>query len=220
MDIELDEVQQFWEQHYGRADRVWSGRANVLLAEVVSELRPGRALDLGCGEGADAMWLAERGWQVVAVDVSATALQRAAADAQERNLLDRIDFQRRDLSVSFPDGSFDLVSAQYLHSPVRLEREAVLRRAVESLAPGGVLLIVDHGAIPPWSPHKDHELPGLDEVLTSLPSEQTGLHRVRAESVQREAIGPDGQLSILNDNVIVVRRASSHAASWKISPSA
>lgn len=213
MDAELDEVHQFWEQHYGQADRIWSGRVNVRLVEVASDLSAGRALDLGCGEGADAMWLAERGWQVVAVDVSATALQRATADAQQRNLLQRIDFQQHDLSESFPEGSFDLVSAHYLHSPVRLERDAVMRRAMESLAPGGVLLIVDHAAVPPWSAHQDHQLPSLDEVLASLSLEHTGIHRVRAESVPRQAVGPGGQVATLADNIIVLQRASSQAAS-------
>ncbi|WP_116374710.1 bifunctional 2-polyprenyl-6-hydroxyphenol methylase/3-demethylubiquinol 3-O-methyltransferase UbiG [Mycobacterium sp. MFM001] len=213
MAAELDEVQQFWEQHYGRADRIWSSRVNVRLAELVSALKPGRALDLGCGEGADAMWLAKHGWQVVAVDVSRTALQRAVADAQERNLLDRIDFQHRDLSESFPDGTFDLVSAQFFQSPVRLERTAVLRRAAESLAPGGVLLVVDHGSAPPWSLHQDHRFPSIAEVLADLPPDNAGWHRVRAEGVQREVIGPGGERATLTDNVIVLRREDRQAAS-------
>lgn len=78
-------------------ERAWSGRVNPRLAEVAAGLPSGRALDLGCGEGADALWLAERGWQVVAVDISATALQRAAEAAAARNLLARIDFERHDL---------------------------------------------------------------------------------------------------------------------------
>src|SRR6201999_1068924 len=106
--------------------RVWSGRVNVQFADLVSDLPPGRALDLGCGEGGDAVWLAERGWHVTAVDVSETALARAKAEAKTRGMLDRIDFQRHDLSDSFPDGSFDLASAQFLHSTVRLKRTQVL----------------------------------------------------------------------------------------------
>lgn len=213
METEADEVHQFWEQHYGRADRIWSGRVNARLIEVASELKPGRALDLGCGEGADAMWLAEHGWQVVAVDVSATALQRATTDARQRNLLDRIDFQHHDLSDSFPDGIFDLVSAHYLHSPVRLEREAVLRRAAERLTPGGVLLIVDHASTPPWSRHKHHDLPGIEEVLASLSLDSDQWHRERAEPVERKAVGPDSEVATVTDNVIVLRRADGQAAS-------
>ncbi|WP_231999672.1 bifunctional 2-polyprenyl-6-hydroxyphenol methylase/3-demethylubiquinol 3-O-methyltransferase UbiG, partial [Mycobacterium sp. 1245852.3] len=76
-----DDAVQFWEERYRSAERVWSGRVNPRLAEVTADLPVGRALDLGCGEGADALWLAERGWQVVAVDVSATALRRATEAA-------------------------------------------------------------------------------------------------------------------------------------------
>ena len=77
----MNTAKEHWEEHYRERDRVWSGRVNVRLVEVVSTLAAGRALDLGCGEGADACWLAERGWTVVAVDISDTALQRAAAEA-------------------------------------------------------------------------------------------------------------------------------------------
>ena len=82
----MSEAQQAWEEHYGEHERVWSGLVNVRLAELVEPMTPGRALDLGCGEGADAMWLAEHGWHVTAVDISQTALDRAAADAGARNL--------------------------------------------------------------------------------------------------------------------------------------
>ncbi|HLR98820.1 MAG TPA: class I SAM-dependent methyltransferase, partial [Mycolicibacillus parakoreensis] len=121
-----EEPRAFWEQFYGEKDRTWSGRVNPRLVEEAGELTPGRALDLGCGEGADAVWLAERGWQVVAVDISATALQRARDLADDRNVGSRIRLERHDFAESFPDGSFDLVSAQFLHSPVELDRTAIL----------------------------------------------------------------------------------------------
>ena len=203
------EVQEYWEQHYGARDRIWSGRVNARLAEVVEPLRPGRALDLGCGEGADALWLAERGWRVVAVDVSQIALQRAAADTLYRGMGRRIDFQRHDLTDSFPEGTFDLVTALYLHSPVRLDRGRVLRRAAHALDAGGLLLIVDHGATPPWAaklPH-DHVFPSVDEVFASLNLDDNGWKRVRVESVARSAVGPEGQTGTVIDNVILLRRA-------------
>lgn len=208
MQSESDEARQFWEQRYAGTDRVWSGRVNARLAEVAAQLEPGRALDLGCGEGADAIWLAERGWQVVAVDVAKTALQRGADAARKHNVLDRIEFERHDLSESFPDGSFDLVSAQYLHSPVRLERDPVLRRAAASVNPGGVLLIVDHAAPPPWMRHDDnhhHDFPSAEEVIASLQLDEPGWHRERVEKAERETTGPDGQPATLVDNIIVLR---------------
>jgi SAM-dependent methyltransferase len=213
MTTEPNEAQHFWEQHYAGTDRVWSGRVNARLAEVAADLTPGRALDLGCGEGADAIWLAEHGWQVVAVDVAETALRRASSAARARNVLGRIDFQRHDLSRSFPDGTFDLVSAQYLHSPVHLARDAVLRRAAARVKPGGVLLIVDHGAPPPWSQHREHDLPGIEDVLASLSPDPQRWQRVRAESAERETIGPDGRPATLTDNIIVLRRSADQAAS-------
>lgn len=200
-----DDARRFWEERYGSTDRVWSGQVNPRLPEVAADLPAGRALDLGCGEGADALWLAERGWQVVAVDVSATALQRAAEAASTRNVADRIDFQRHDLNETFPEGAFDLVSAQYFHSPARLEREAVLRRAAGQVNPGGVLLIVDHGAAPPWAQHHEHSFPGIEEVIASLRLNPADWTRVRAETVDRELVA-DGQKATVPDNVIVLRR--------------
>ena len=76
------ETKEHWEQHYGERERIWSGRVNVQFAEIVGDLTPGRALDLGCGEGADSVWLAEQGWTVVAVDISDTALGRARASGE------------------------------------------------------------------------------------------------------------------------------------------
>lgn len=202
-----DDAVQFWEERYRSSQRVWSGRVNPRLPEFAAELPPGRALDLGCGEGADALWLAEHGWDVVAVDVSATALQRAAEAALERNLLSRIDFQRHDLNQTFPHGTFDLISAQYFHSPAHLDREAVLRRAAERVNPGGVLLIVDHGAPPPWAQHDGHHLPGIEEVLASLPLPTPQWARPRIETVDREMVGPNGEVGTMVDNVMVLRRA-------------
>jgi SAM-dependent methyltransferase len=202
------EAQQVWEEHYADRDRVWSGRVNVRLAEVAESLPPGRALDLGCGEGGDAMWLAERGWHVTAVDISQTALDRAAADARARNLLERIDFQRHDLPETFPSGVFDLVSAQFLHSMVDLDRPRLLHLGADAVARGGVLLIVDHGGPPPWASklHHHHEFPSADEVVESLNLPAAEWERVRVGAVEREASGPNGEVGTLVDNVIVLRR--------------
>ncbi len=172
-------------------------------------MTPGRALDLGCGEGADAMWLAERAWRVTAVDVSQTALDRAAADAAARNLGDRIDFQRHDLTESFPDGAFDLVSAQFLHSTVPLDRTRLLRRAAEAVVAGGTLVVVDHGAAPPWASkldHHRHDFPSADEVVSSLNLDDSQWDRIRVGAVERDALGPEGQQAVLADNVMVLRR--------------
>jgi SAM-dependent methyltransferase len=199
---------EYWEAHYGERERIWSGRVNVQLAGIASALTPGRALDLGCGEGGDAFWLAEQGWQVTAVDVSQTALGRAEAEAVSRGIRERIVFERHDLSDSFPDGTFDLVSAQFLHSTVRLERPQILRRAANAVAPGGRLVIVDHAAPPPFSkkvPH-DHPFPSPEEVLAELDLPAARWDRERVEVVERPGIDPDGQPFTWRDNVMVLHR--------------
>jgi SAM-dependent methyltransferase len=195
-----------WNERYSEKDRIWSGRPNARLSEVVSGMTPGRALDLGCGEGGDARWLAQQGWQVVAVDISDTALARAAADVGE--FAARIDFQRHDLMRTFPDGSYDLVSAQFLHSPVPWERDRLLRRAAEAVAVGGTLFIVDHGEAPPWSniDKHMHQFPSAQEVVDGLHLDPAHWEVLRAEPAARDAVGPEGQAGHLLDNVIVARR--------------
>jgi SAM-dependent methyltransferase len=205
----MSEAQQSWEEHYGAHERVWSGRVNLRLAELVQPMPPGRALDLGCGEGADAIWLAEHGWHVTAVDISQTALDRAAVDAANRNLATRIDFQRHDLTQSFPSGVFDLVTAQFLHSTVPIDRARLLRRAADAVGVGGNLIVVDHGAAPPWASKLDHqhlEFPTADEVVSSLNLDESQWDRVRVGAVERDALGPAGQQAVLTDNVMVLRR--------------
>lgn len=207
-------AQEFWEAHYGERERIWSGRVNAQLPGILADVVPGRALDLGCGEGGDAVWLAENGWQVTAVDISETALQRAAEEARARGVLERIDFQRHDLSDSFPDGTYDLISAQFLHSTVRLERPHILRTAANAVAPNGRLVIVDHAAPPPFAkkvPH-DHPFPSPDEVLAELDLPAQEWERARVDVVERDGTDPDGQPFTWRDNVMVLRRRAHSAA--------
>ncbi|MGK5641888.1 class I SAM-dependent methyltransferase [Streptomyces sp. URMC 126] len=201
----------FWEEFYGRGERVWSGRPNPLLVREATELTPGTALDLGCGEGADAIWLAGRRWRVTAVDVSATALERGAAHAAEAGVADRIDWQRHDLGATFPacpEGGFDLVSLQFLHSPVELPVERILRSAAAAVAPGGVLLFVGHAESPSWKreAHAGLRLPTADEILAALGLPSPDWHVEVRESLRTEATGPDGEAGFRVDHVLRVRR--------------
>lgn len=199
------DTRAFWESLYGEREQVWSGKVNVTLAREVVDLPAGRALDLGCGEGGDALWLAERGWTVTAVDISGTALERAQAEATRRGLT--VDWQQRDLADGLPAGPFDLVSAQFFQSPVTLPRERVLRSAAQELAPGGLLLVVGHAAAPPWSEHRPDPalMPSAEQVVASLDLGD-GFDVVKAEDVLRPATGPDGQHAELLDSVVLARR--------------
>ena len=202
-----NEHQAAWEEHYSAKPQVWSGRVNAQLSAIAPALSGTRALDLGCGEGADAIWLAEHGWTVVGTDVSGTALARARAAAEARGVADRIDFVQHDLTGSFPEGSFDLVSAHFLHSTVEMDRSQILRRAAAAVAPGGALLIVDHAGAPPWaSTLHHHEFPTAEAVVSGLALGSDQWRQLRVERVERAAQGPEGEEVTLVDNVILLSR--------------
>ncbi len=132
-----------WEERYRGRDRVWSGRPNPVLVAEAGDLPAGRAMDVGCGEGADAVWLAKRGWEVTAVDISTVALGRAAGHAAEAGVGERITFRHADLRSERPGEGFDLVSAQFMHLPPDARRELYTRLA-GAVAPGGTLLVAGH----------------------------------------------------------------------------
>ncbi|MFC0627722.1 class I SAM-dependent methyltransferase [Kribbella deserti] len=130
----------FWEERYGSSERVWSGKPNPQLVAEAEGLPPGKALDVGCGEGADAIWLASRGWRVTAVDFSKVALARAAEHAGDL----AIDWQHVDVTAwDPPKQAFDLVSAQFMHLPNE-PREVLYAGLADAVAPNGRLLIVAH----------------------------------------------------------------------------
>ncbi|OXM59330.1 class I SAM-dependent methyltransferase [Amycolatopsis vastitatis] len=131
-----------WDEMYRSRDQVFSGNPNPVLVTEVAGLQPGRALDVGCGEGADALWLAGRGWQVTAVDISPTALTRAATTGAD--LAGRVRWTRADLITTPPPaGVFDLVSIHYFPLP-RQPDQAALRGLLAAVAPGGTLLFATH----------------------------------------------------------------------------
>jgi thioredoxin reductase/SAM-dependent methyltransferase len=135
-----------WDHRYG-GDQLWSGNPNGTLVNEVEGLTAGRALDVGAGEGGDAIWLAEQGWDVTASDISQRALDRIAAAAQERGL--RVECRAADANALdvFDGESFDLVSAQYASIPRTPDGRGV-RNLLGAVAPGGVLLVVGHDLEP------------------------------------------------------------------------
>lgn len=202
-----DGLASFWERHYRRRRPTTAVRPNPLLVDVAGPLPAGTALDLGCGEGGNALWLAGRGWQVTAVDVSAAALALVARHAADGGVAERITLGRQDLTDGLPAGTYDLVSAQYLQSPVAFDRDRVLRAAASAVAVGGLLLVVDHASVAPWSwADPDTRFPTADDLLASLrlPDDEWRYERVGA--VSRTATGPGGQTATVIENVVAVRR--------------
>jgi SAM-dependent methyltransferase len=132
-----------WDSRYSDQEQIWSGAPNHALTVEVAPLAPGRALDVGCGEGADAVWLAGRGWQVTALDPSAVALGRARAVAQTAGV--EVSWVHGVLAdADLPEGGFDLVSVFY----PALERDASpVERLASLVAPGGTLLVVHHADV-------------------------------------------------------------------------
>jgi SAM-dependent methyltransferase len=197
----------FWDSHYGSRP-TWSERVNPLLAETTGTLRPGSALDLGCGTGGDTIWLARHGWQVTAVDISATAVDRVRERSRELDLGDRVTAEQYDLARTFPSGEFDLVSAQYLHTPFTLPRSSVLRTAAHALRPGARLLIVDHGSTAPWSWNGDPDAhyPTPTETAAELDLDPRRWSILRADTPRRRATGPAGETATVTDHVLLIRR--------------
>jgi SAM-dependent methyltransferase len=198
----------YWDTRYAESTAVWSGNANVALVQEVSDLTAGTALDLGCGEGADAIWLASRGWQVTATDISAVALAKAATRAAEAGV--SIDFQQHDLGTSFPAGRYDLVSAQFLYPRGDVSREQILLAAVRAVAPGGILLIEGHQDFGPFAEqhraHGDVSFPEPQDVVAGLRLTDGEWQVLRCEKHDRVQNGPDGEPAHRTDSTIKVRR--------------
>lgn len=197
-----------WEARYAAEERVWSGRVNLTLRDIAETLPVGTALEVGSGEGADAAWLAERGWRVTAVDVSETAVRRAADEAHRRGLSSRLSFAVQDASVGLPEGPFDLVVAGFLHSwEDDFPRIEILRRAATRVGPGGRLLVISHAAPPPWAhEHTVPRMPGPAEEVALFGLGDEEWEREIVDVRRRAAVAPSGEAAHLDDGVILLRR--------------
>jgi SAM-dependent methyltransferase len=200
----------FWDGVHASRPATTNPQPNARLTEIVTRLSPGDALDLGCGDGGDALWLATQGWHVTAVDISAVAVERLAAFAGSHGLDDRVTAVRHDLGGAFPRGEFDLVCAHYLHTPFDLDRAAVLRSAAHALRPGGRLLVVDHGSAAPWSWNQDPDVRYLSpqEVAAGIDLDAARWAVERADTPRRIATGPGGRTAAVTDHVLLIRRTT------------
>lgn len=172
-----------WDIRYSGSELVWTAQPNRFLAAGAADLAPGRALDLACGEGRNAVWLAERGWQVTGVDFSQVGLGKGARLARERGV--SVERVLADLVEHVPPaGAFDLVAILYLHLEAAAGSD-VLRRAAAAVAPGGTLLVVGHDPTNIDEGHGGPQNPailmGLEEIAEALDE----LVIARAERVRR-----------------------------------
>lgn len=193
---------QTWDDKYRDHDRLFSGNPNGVLVTEVTDLPPGQALDVGCGEGADAIWLARRDWRVTAVDVSETALQRAAEAGTD--VAERVSWSRADLNTTRPlAGAFDLVSAHYF--PLRRgSDEAALRGLLAAVAPDGTLLFVGHDLADRTPEH------GFDPADYYQPHDVAGLlddsWRVLVDETRPRTAPPPAGTNHTHDTVLRARR--------------
>ncbi len=179
-----------WDERYA-ASRQWSLTPNQFVAAAASPLAPGRALDLACGEGRNAIWLAQRGWQVSALDFSGRGIDRGREAAREVGV--EVDWVTAD-ALTHPLPEVDLVVVAYLQL-VESERRTAVRRAWESLSPGGTFFLVAHDSSNllegTGGPQEPAVLYTADDVLGDLAIDRADAAVVRAERVAREVPGDD-----------------------------
>jgi len=195
----------FWDERYRSSTAVWSGKPNPQLIAEAASLQPGDALDAGCGEGADAIWLAERGWRVMAVDISSIPLERGAAQARQvsSDVAGRITWQQVDLLTWVPrPQTYDLVSAQFMQLPAG-QRAALFDRLAAGVAKGGTLLIVGHS---PTDLHTTAARPPLPELFFTANEIAAALDPslwrvIVSEARPREGRDPDGHAVTVHDEV-------------------
>ena len=192
-----------WDKRYAAVENLWAVRPNRFLVAEVSELEPGRALDLACGEGQNAIWLASLGWDVTGVDYSEVAIAKARARAEREGV--EAAFACADLAEYEPErGAYDLVVVLYLHVP-SAQRGSVHAKAAEALAPGGTFLLLGHdlanlteGVGGPSDPDL---LYTADEIAAELP----GLEIEKATTVLRDV---DGEERDAIDTIVRARRGT------------
>lgn len=201
---------QAWDERYAAVDLVWSAEPNRFLAAEAADLRAGRALDLACGEGRNAIWLAVHGWEAVGVDFSSVGVERARRLADEAGVGDRASFVVGDVVAGpLPAGPFDAVVVAYLQLAAP-QRRTALSAAAATLAPGGTMLVVAHDrsnlSDGVGGPQDAAVLYTPEDVLADLAG-VSGLAVEKAQRVVRPVQTPDGERNAI-DALVRLRRAT------------
>jgi len=198
---------EFWEDRYEAASAETSGRPTTVLEKFVKDRPVGHALELGCGKGDDAVWLAKQGWFVTALDISQAAIDIARKNAERNNVAEKINFKVCDLTKDFPEGDYDLVTAQFLESPFEFPRERILNHAAKHVCAAGMLLVTTHGSVPPWSETQwETDFPTPEEALVALNLDLTDWTRIFVENFSRIGQKPGSKPGKLIDTVIALER--------------
>ena len=196
-----------WEERYAGAESVWSGQPNAQLVAEASALTPGTALDVGCGEGGDVVWLARQGWRVTGADFSANGLARAAQHAEQAGVAERCDWWQVDArSFDAAGRTWDLVTSHFLHPPDHGMVE-VTRHLAAAVAPGGHLLVVGHSPDAHHTRLTDSHRNAMWVAEELLPGVPDGFEVLAVEQRPRSVVR-DGRELDVHDSTLLVRRAS------------
>jgi SAM-dependent methyltransferase len=198
-----------WDGRYGTAELLWGADPNRFVAAELEDVTPGRALDVACGEGRNAIWLAGRGWEAVGVDFSRVGLERAAELAERAGVASRVRWVEADVvEGTLPAGPFDAVVVAYLHLPAPARRKVIVAAAGE-LAPGGRLVVVGHDLTNltegVGGPQDPTVLFTPDDVVADLRT-LTEVTVERAERVRRTVPTAEGERLAI-DALVVARRS-------------
>lgn len=198
-----------WDERYRGAELVWGSEPNRFVAAELADVAAGTALDVACGEGRNAIWLASRGWRVTGMDFSSAGLERAAVLAQKAGVADRTNWVHVDaVRDAYPQGPFDAVVVAYLQLTAK-ERRAAIRRAASVVASGGILLAVAHDSTNltegVGGPQDAAVLFSPDDIVSDL-ADFDDISIERAERVRRPVTTPDGAREAIDVLVRARRR--------------